>query len=73
MRVYVPTRLLPQVRQGQRAVARLDGYPDRPIEGRVVAISPEAEFTPRIALTDTTGLLRPGLPATVEFEGIVAR
>ena len=89
VRVYVPTRLLPQVRQGQRAVARLDGYPDRPIEGRVVAISPEAEFTPRIALTeqeradlvfgvkvaltDTTGLLRPGLPATVEFEGIVAR
>jgi HlyD family secretion protein len=89
VRVYVPTRLLPQVRQGQRAVARLDGYPDRPIEGRVVAISPQAEFTPRIALTeqeradlvfgvkvaltDTTGLLRPGLPATVEFEGIVAR
>jgi HlyD family secretion protein len=89
VRVYVSTRLLPQVRQGQRAVARLDGYPDRPIEGRVVAISPQAEFTPRIALTeqeradlvfgvkvalsDTTGLLRPGLPATVAFEGLAAR
>ena len=89
VRVYVPTRLLPGVREGQRAVARLDGYPTRPIEGRVVAISPEAEFTPRIALTeaeradlvfgvkvaltDTTGLLRPGLPATVELERAAAR
>jgi len=89
VRVYVSTQLLPQVRQGQPAMARLDGYPDRPIEGRVVAISPQAEFTPRIALTeqeradlvfgvkvaltDTTGLLRPGLPATVVFEGLAAR
>jgi HlyD family secretion protein len=89
VRVYVPTRQLPAVRQGQRAVARLDGYPDRPIPGQVVAISPEAEFTPRIALTeeeradlvfgvkvalsDTTGLLRPGLPATVELERTASR
>ena len=73
-----------RVHQGQHAVAVLDGYPDRPIPGQVVAISPRAEFTPRIALTeeeradllfgvkvalsDTTGLLRPGLPATVELE-----
>jgi HlyD family secretion protein len=84
VRVYVSTRLLPRVHQGQRAVARLDGFPDHPIPGRVVAINPQAEFTPRVALTeaeradllfgvkvalsDTTGLLRPGLPATVELE-----
>lgn len=89
IRVYVPTRQLPAVRQGQPAVARLDGYPDHPIAGQVVAISPEAEFTPRIALTederadlvfgvkvaltDTTGLLRPGLPATVELEPTTPR
>ena len=82
--VYVPTQLLPRVREGQRAVAWLDGYPDRPIPGRVAAIKTKAEFTPRVALTeeeradllfgvkvtlsDTTGLLRPGLPATVELE-----
>jgi membrane fusion protein YbhG len=81
VRVYVPTRQLPRVRQGQGAVARLDGFPDHPIPGEVVAINPQAEFTPRVALTeeeradllfgvkvalsDTTGLLRPGLPATV--------
>jgi HlyD family secretion protein len=89
IRVYVPTRQLPAVHQGQRALARLDGYPDHPIAGQVTAISPEAEFTPRIALTeeeradlmfgvkvaltDTTGLLRPGLPATVEFARTTSR
>jgi len=89
VRVYVPTRLLPRVHEGQRALARIDGYPTRPIEGRVVAISPKAEFTPRVALTeaeradlvfgvkvaltDTTGLLRPGLPATVELPHPAAR
>jgi HlyD family secretion protein len=85
VRVYLPTRSLPTIREGQPAVARLDGFPDHPIPGRVVAISPKAEFTPRVALTederadllfgvkvalsDTTGLLRPGLPATVELGG----
>ncbi len=82
-RVYVPTRQLPSVREGQSATAHLDGFPDRPFRGRIVAISPSAEFTPRIALTekeradlvfgvkvaleDTTGMLKAGLPATVEF------
>ena len=47
VRVYIPTRALPAVHQGQHAVAVLDGYPDRPIPGQVVAISPRAEFTPR--------------------------
>jgi HlyD family secretion protein len=77
------------VRNGQAATARLDGFPDRPIPGRVVAIHPRAEFTPRVALTereradlvfgvkvaleDTTGLVRPGLPATVRFAAEPAR
>jgi HlyD family secretion protein len=89
VRVYVPTRQLPRVRQGQAATAVLDGFPDRPIPGRVVAIRPEAEFTPRVALTereradlvfgvkvalrDSTGLLKPGLPATVEIHAPGAR
>lgn len=82
-RVYVPTRELPLVRTGQTATAHLDGFPDHPFRGRVVAVSPTAEFTPRIALTekeradlvfgvkvaleDTTGMLKAGLPATVEI------
>jgi HlyD family secretion protein len=51
-----------------------------------VAINDKAEFTPRVALTeeeradllfgvkvelaDTTGVLKPGLPATVTFSGV---
>lgn len=82
-RVYVPTRQLPRVHEGQSATAHLDGFPDRPFRGKIVAISPSAEFTPRIALTekeradlvfgvkvaleDTTGMLKAGLPATVEI------
>jgi HlyD family secretion protein len=89
VRVYVPTRQLPRVRQGQTATAVLDGFPDRPIPGRVVAINPKAEFTPRVAFTereradlvfgvkvslqDSTGLLKPGLPATVEIHAQEAR
>ena len=81
--VYVATRNLPLVHVGQAATARLDGFPDRPLTGQVVAIRPKAEFTPRVALTeqeradllfgvkvalrDTTALLKPGLPATVEI------
>jgi HlyD family secretion protein len=83
VRVFVPTASLPRVRNGQAATARLDGFPDRPIPGRVIAIDPDAEFTPRVAMTereradlvfgvkvaleDTAGLVRPGLPATVRF------
>ncbi|MGH7508142.1 MAG: HlyD family secretion protein [Gemmatimonadales bacterium] len=82
-RVYVPTRKLPLVQAGQAATARLDGFPDHPFHGKVVAVSPTAEFTPRIALTekeradlvfgvkvaleDSTGMLKAGLPATVEI------
>ena len=88
VRVYIPTRQLPRVRQGQTATAVLDGFPDRPVAGRVVAINPKAEFTPRVALTereradlvfgvkvalgDTTGFLKPGLPATVEIHATEA-
>jgi HlyD family secretion protein len=82
-RVYLSSLVVPRVRVGQAAIARLDGMPGRSFPGRVVAINDRAEFTPRIALTekeradllygvkvmfdDTTGTLKPGLPATVEI------
>ncbi len=81
--VYVSSHKLPLVHEGMAATARLDGFEDRPVPGRVVAIRPLAEFTPRVALTederadlvfgvkvalrDTSTLLKPGLPATVEI------
>lgn len=83
VRVYVDESVLPRLVVGQRATAVLDAFPDRTFEGRIVALSPKAEFTPRIALTrderadlmfgvrvdfaDTTGMLKSGLPVTVRF------
>jgi HlyD family secretion protein len=89
VRIYVNQLALPFVRLGAPATAVLDGMPDRAFTGRVVAISPRAEFTPRVALTDeeradllfgvkiafddTTGALKPGLPVTVRVPTDSAR
>lgn len=51
-RVYVGERVLPRIRPGQEVVGHLDGRPDHAFPGRVVSIGSEAEFTPRIALTE---------------------
>ena len=51
-RVYLGERVLPRIRVGQEVVGHLDGAPDRGFPGRVVSIGSEAEFTPRIALTE---------------------
>lgn len=82
-RVYVGPRVLPLVRVGSEVTAVLDGFPDRPFRGRVAAVAPRAEFTPRVALTederedllfgvkvefaDSAGMLKSGLPVTVTF------
>lgn len=83
IRVYVSAPELADIRVGQQVELRLEGVPDRVFTATVVAIATEAEFTPRVAMTeseradllfgvkltvsDTTGTLKPGLPATVAF------
>lgn len=83
VRIYVNQKALPDVRIGARAEGILDGRPDRPFVGRVIAINSKAEFTPRVALTeeeradllfgvkvefrDSTSALKPGLPITVRI------
>ncbi|HJQ19853.1 MAG TPA: efflux RND transporter periplasmic adaptor subunit [Gemmatimonadaceae bacterium] len=83
VRIYVNQRALPRVRLGASAQGVLDGLPDRPFSGRVIAINSKAEFTPRVALTeeeradlvfgvkvafdDSAGALKPGLPITVRI------
>jgi HlyD family secretion protein len=68
---------------GQPAEVFLTGVTDRSWKGTVTVINPRAEFTPRAALTeeeradlmfglrvqvdDTTGAIKPGLPASVRF------
>lgn len=83
IRVYVSAPALADIALGQEAELRLEGVPDRVFAASVVAIATEAEFTPRVAMTerersdllfgvklavrDTTGTLKAGLPATVTF------
>lgn len=87
VRVFVSQALLSRVQPGQRVHGALDAYPGREFAGRVAAISPRAEFTPRVALTekeradllfgvkvefaDTTGMLKAGLPITVHIDAPV--
>jgi HlyD family secretion protein len=83
VRVYVSEAVLPRVRVGQSVHAVLDAFPGRDFQGKVAALSTQAEFTPRVALTeseradllfgvkiefaDTTGMLKAGLPITVRI------
>jgi HlyD family secretion protein len=80
VRVFVNQRDVPGLRLGEAAQAVVDGSPERPIPGRIVAINHKAEYTPRVALTteeradlmfgvkialSSTGTALAGLPATV--------
>jgi HlyD family secretion protein len=82
-RVYVDQAVLPTLRVGQTVTARLDAFPDRTFRGRIASLNPRAEFTPRVALTederedllfgvrvefdDPSGMLKAGLPLTVDL------
>ncbi len=81
--VYVPAHLAARLAPGDSATVALAGVPDRRYAGRVLSVASRAEFTPRVALTDeeradlmfrvrvavadTTGVVKAGLPATVAF------
>lgn len=83
VRVYVGPKELTALRVGQRVRATIDGVPGREFAGAVAQISPRAEFSPRVALTeqeradllfavkvvldDSTGTLKAGLPVRVRF------
>ena len=84
VRVYLSAPVVPFVRVGQPARVTVEGLGDRSARARVSAIATEAEFTPRVALTekeradllfgvkldilDTTGTFKAGLPATVTID-----
>lgn len=77
--VYVPTADLGRVALGQTVGVRVDTYPERVFEGRVIWIADEAEFTPRgtqtkedrvqtvfrvkIRVPNPDGALKAGMPA----------
>ncbi|MCK9280355.1 MAG: efflux RND transporter periplasmic adaptor subunit [Melioribacteraceae bacterium] len=45
--VYVPENVLGKIKTGQRAEISTDSYTGKVYEGKVIFISPEAEFTPK--------------------------
>jgi HlyD family secretion protein len=87
VRVFVSEAVLPRLQVGQKVHGMLDAIADRDFAGTITNIAPNAEFTPRVALTereradlvfgvkvefaDTTGMLKAGLPITVRIEAPV--
>jgi HlyD family secretion protein len=81
--VYVPEDRIGEVILGQTANVSVDSFPGVVFKGVVSYISDQAEFTPRnvetvsgrkntvfavkLTLSDTTGKLKPGMPADVVF------
>lgn len=81
VRVYISEKDLPRIRLGQAAEVRVDGLPGQAFKGRVVFISPEAEFTPKtvetrelrvdqvyrvkVEVANPGGALKIGMPADV--------
>lgn len=77
--IYITEKELGRVRLGDAAEIRIDAFPDRPFEGKITYISPEAEFTPKnvqtkedrvklvfgvkVEIANKDGFLKPGLPA----------
>ena len=84
VRVYLAAPAVPYVKVGQSARVTVQGIGDRSAPARVATVATQAEFTPRVALTekeradllfgvkldirDTTGTFKAGLPATVVFD-----
>ncbi len=82
VKVWLPARLVALATRGSRAEIRIEGF-DRPLQGHLVEVAREPEFTPHFALTERESAhlvyearieideppeqLRPGLPARVEL------
>ncbi|MDR1943834.1 MAG: HlyD family efflux transporter periplasmic adaptor subunit [Synergistaceae bacterium] len=86
VKVYIPATQLSKISVGQQAEVYVDSPHENPISGRVRAIAQEAEFNPRLSLTqeeranqvfwvkvslsDENGLVKPGMPADVVFSAL---
>jgi len=81
--VYITEKALPVITLNQKADIIADGLPDKTFEGKVIFISPEAEFTPKnvqtkeertkqvfaikIEIPNNTGELKAGLSVDVKI------
>jgi HlyD family secretion protein len=83
VRIFVDESKLPLIHVGDAATLTLDAFPGKKLTGKVVSLSERAEFTPRVALTrderadllfgvkvqvtDTSSMVKAGLPVTVRI------
>jgi len=81
--IYVSETELGKVKLGQKAEIKIDSFPEKSFEGKVIFISPEAEFTPKniqtkdertklvfavkIEIPNPQQELKTGLPADVKI------
>ena len=79
LRVFVPEMDIGKVHLNDSARVRVDAFPDRSFEGKVIRVDEQAQFTPReihvpeertrmvfgvtLAIENTDGSLKPGMPA----------
>jgi HlyD family secretion protein len=82
--IYVSEKVLPEIKLNQTASIVTDGQPDKTYEGKVIFISPEAEFTPKniqtkeertkqvfavkLEIDNKSEDLKTGLPADVKIK-----
>lgn len=82
--VYVPEDIYGTLSIGEKATLRVDSFPGQVFNTRIMTIADKAEFTPRnvqtiegrkatvfavkLAIEDSSGKLKPGMPADVTFE-----
>ena len=74
VRTLVDETDIGKIQAGQRATVTVDAYPNRPFEGTVLKIEPQAEteqnvtmFPVLVRIENRNGLLRPGMNAEVEI------
>ncbi len=83
VRAYVSETNLGRIKPGMKVQITTDANPDKPFEGQIGFISPQAEFTPktvetpelrtdlvyrlRLTIDDPKGKLRQGMPVTVKI------
>ncbi len=81
VKIYIPSTQLGLVKLGGGAEVRIDAYPDRVFNATVSEVNEQAEYNPRLSLTqkeranmvfwikisveNNEGILKPGMPADV--------
>lgn len=81
VKLYIPSTQLGRVKLGQECEVYVDPFPKRPFKASVTEVNQQAEFNPRMSLTqdqranmvfwikvrikDPEGVIKPGMPADV--------